>query len=60
MTTLTTISVPCKFCSAQPGNPCRTKKGRRYYPTHIKRRDLLSYLNDGTIARLLKRSKKAA
>ena len=56
MTTLTTVDLPCKFCSAQPGNPCRTKKGRKYYPTHIKRRDLLSYVSDGTLARLLRKA----
>jgi hypothetical protein len=49
------IEVPCKFCSAQPKEHCKTRMGRRYYNLHVKRKELAGYLNDGTLARLLRR-----
>lgn len=55
MTSLRITDVPCKFCAMQPGEPCRTKKGRKYYPLHRMRKELLSYVNDGTLIRLLKK-----
>lgn len=54
MTNLKTTDVPCKFCGSQPKERCRTKLGRKYYPLHRMRKELLSYVNDGTLIRLLK------
>ena len=57
--TLRTIDVPCKFCSANPREHCHTRMGRIYYRLHVKRRELASYVNDGTLAALLRKHRKA-
>lgn len=48
------IDAPCIFCKARQKDQCRTRSGRRYYRTHVKRKELAGYLNDGTIAKLLR------
>jgi hypothetical protein len=55
MTHFKVIDVPCKFCSAQPKEHCHTRMGRKYYPLHVKRKELAGYVNDGTFTRLLKK-----
>ena len=56
---LRTIDVPCRWCSAQPKEPCKTRTGRIYYRQHQRRKELLSYVNDGTLAALLRKHRKA-
>jgi hypothetical protein len=37
----------CPRCGAEPRNPCRTPKGRRYYPWHIDREAAARENNNG-------------
>jgi hypothetical protein len=52
-----TLDVPCKFCSASPKEHCRTRMGRRYYRLHVKRQELAGYVNDGTLAKLMRKAR---